>query len=419
MALSIERLPCYYDGEFLRAFDWTVEQTYQIQMRRRLHLAMGRWGIVEGLDLATDTEGSASTFAINPGVAVDPEGREIFVFNAYQLDDTLLQANLIRSAGYYQLLLQYQLTPNTPPSAGYGECNGGNQYTRWQEGFTVILSNTWTQPTPLPKATDALSENAVQDGFAVPLARVLVQPDSSGSLVIVSFSTDNRSYYGTRTQCITPPIRPAKTDLTAAQTPLNPPASLELHSDVYVHDNLIVGPNFSLGTSPPSPASPGSVKVAGDIILQGKVYSLNAAGNWADLVSAIQSQVVPQIVSSTVTISIAPTNSAGTGTYALPTPVQPPNTLQPGSYKVSASAWLQGVIWQDKAVVDNVFATLGGSAPVQYQVGVQTVTATAGGGANLTLNFTVQPVATIGGSLVSAIDSLAVGYMVIFTPASA
>jgi hypothetical protein len=422
MALTIERLR-YYDGEFLRAFDWTAEQTYQIEMRRRLHLALGHWGIVEGLDIATDAEGSTKTFSINPGVAIDPAGREIFVFNSYQLDDTLLNANLIVAANTYQLLLQYQLTPNTPPSAGYGQCNGGNQYTRWQESFVVLIRpNNWTQPTPLPKATDALSENAAHDGFAVPLARITIKNDPSGSLVVQGSIGDNRRYYGTRTQLITVPVKPASTDLTAAQTPTDPATSLELLSTVYVHDDLIVGPNFSLGSSPPSPTSPGTVKVAGDIVLQGKIYTLDNAGNWTDLASAIQAQVVPQVTApATVTVDITP-NATGTGSYSPAGPIYPANPL-PAGFTVAVNAWLAGVIWADKTTVDNVFTAAAGaglSTQVQYQV-TASATATTTGGALLTFNYTVGPVAQIPPVSAStpwecAIDSLVIGYSVIFTP---
>ncbi|MGO9227907.1 MAG: hypothetical protein ACLQKA_01675 [Bryobacteraceae bacterium] len=422
MALSIERLR-YYDGEYLRAYDWTAEQTYQIEMRRRLHLAMGHWGIVEGLDIASDTEGNTTTFAINPGVAIDPAGREIFVFNAYQLDDTLLNANLITTPNTYQLLLQYQLIPNTPPAAGYGQCSGGNQYTRWQEGFAVLIKpKTWTQPTPLPKATDALSENAAQDGFAVPLANVVIGPDSSGSLVVLSFSTTNRRYCGTRTQCIAPPIRAAKPDITAAETPLNPPTSIEVHSSVYVHDNLIVGQNFALaGNSPPTPASMGSVKVAGDIVLQGKIYTEDVNSNWTDLVSALQSQVVPQIVMSSSLHVISLPGAGSTidvSTGIDPSVVQVPTTFPVGKFNVSASAWVAGVSLRDNTTVQQVLASTSGQ--IAYSA---SVTATPDAqNADLQFTWSVSPVAHPGtggaSSYTSAVESISVGYVVVFTPKS-
>jgi hypothetical protein len=422
MALSIERLR-YYDGEYLRAYDWTAEQTYQIEMRRRLHLAMGHWGIVEGLDIASDKEGSTTTFAINPGVAIDPAGREIFVFNAYQLDDTLLNANLITTPNTYQLLLQYQLIPNTPPSAGYGQCSGGNQYTRWQEYFAVLLKpKTWTQPAPLPKATDALSEDAVQDGFAVPLANVVIGPDSSGSLVVLSFSSTNRRYCGTRTQHITTPIRAAKPDITAAETPLNPPTSIEMYSSVYVHDNLIVGQNFALaGNSPPTPASMGSVKVAGDIVLQGKIYTEDVNSNWTDLVSALQSQVVPQIVmSSTLHVISLPAadSTIDVSTGIDPSVVQVPTTFPVGKFNVSASAWVAGVSLRDNTTVQQVYASTSGQ--LAYSA---SVTATPDAqNADLQFTWSVGPVAhpgTVGpSSYTSAIESISVGYIVVFTPKS-
>jgi hypothetical protein len=422
MALSIERLR-YYDGEFLRAFDWTAEQTYQIEMRRRLHLAMGHWGIVEGLDIASDKEGSTTIFAINPGVAIDPAGREIFVFNPYQLDDTLLNANLIRSADTYQLVLQYQLTPNTPPSAGYGQCSGGNQYTRWQEGFAVLIKpKTWKQPTPIPKATDPLSENAVQDGFAVPLAKVVIGPDSSGSsLIVTGWSGDNRTYIGTRTQVIAPPVRAASPDITAAETPLNPPTSIEVYSSVYVHDNLIVGKNFALaGKSPPTPAKLGDVKVAGDIILQGKIYTEDINQNWTDLVSAVQSQVVPQIVVSTSShvISLPGANAASDDSSGIdPAVVQVPTTFPVGRFNIAASAWITGVGLRDNATVQYVLNHTSG----QLAYSVSVTPKADGQNADLQFSWSVGPVANPGvdglaTSWTSAVETISVGYMVVFTP---
>jgi hypothetical protein len=422
MALSIERLR-YYDGEFLRAFDWTAEQTYQIEMRRRLHLALGHWGIVEGLDISSDTEGSTTTFAINPGVAIDPAGREIFVFSPYQLDDALLNANLITAPKTYQLLLQYQLTPNTPPSAGYGQCNGGNQYTRWQEGFAVLLKpQGWKQPAPIPKATDPLSENAVQDGFAVPLANVVVGPDSSLSLVVLSASGDNRRYIGTRTQRIAPPVRATSPDITAAETPLNPPTSIEMHSSVYVHDNLIVGPNFALaGKSPPQPAKLGDVKVAGDIILQGKIYTQDVNHNWADLVSALQSQVVPQIVASSSLhiISLPGANSTADDSSGIdPTVVQVPTTFPAGKFDISASAWIAGVSMRDQTTVQFVLSHTSGQ--IAYSVSVKATP--DGQNADLQFSWSVSPVANPGiggaGTFTSAVETISVGYVVVFTPKS-
>ncbi len=420
MALSIERLR-YYDGEFLRAFDWTAEQTYLIEMRRRLHLALGIWGIVQGLDIAGDTEGSTTTFAINPGVAIDPAGREIFVFNPYQLDDTLLNTNLINSPKTYQLLLQYQLTPNTPPSAGYGQCNGGNQYTRWQEGFVVLIRPlSWKQPTPLPQAIDAISENAVQDGFAVPIANITVGVDPSGSLVVTGWSGDNRRYAGTRTQHFSLPVRAATPDITAAETPLAPPTSFEMHGSVYINDNLIVGQNFALaGSSPPTPAKVGDVKVAGDIILNGKIYSKDVTGNWKDLVSSVQSQVVPQMVVSTapVLINMPGANSPIDDTTGdEPTIVQVPTTLPANGFTISAACWVTGVALRDAATV--TFVQTATSGQITYNV---TVSATPDGqNADLKFHWAISPVAHpgLGGpaTYTSAIESISVGYLVVFTP---
>src|ERR1051325_3854140 len=138
MALDIERAR-YYDGEFLTSADFTAEQKYHLETRRRLHMAMNMWGIVDGLDIQSDTEGTVKTFSIAPGTAIDAYGREIFVGAPYQLDDSVLQANIINKVGRYVLLIRYKVDPATPPSNGYGQCQGGNQLTRGPASFESAL----------------------------------------------------------------------------------------------------------------------------------------------------------------------------------------------------------------------------------------------------------------------------------------
>ena len=50
MSTDIERLR-YYERQYLQSSDFTDEQTYHLEMRRRLNLALHLWGIVKGLQL--------------------------------------------------------------------------------------------------------------------------------------------------------------------------------------------------------------------------------------------------------------------------------------------------------------------------------------------------------------------------------
>ncbi len=72
---EIKRLH-YYDQQFLREPDFTDEQKYHMDMRRRLNRVLHGWGIVEGLKTVKKNN---STATIRPGMALDADGREIIV----------------------------------------------------------------------------------------------------------------------------------------------------------------------------------------------------------------------------------------------------------------------------------------------------------------------------------------------------
>ncbi|MFM6406051.1 MAG: hypothetical protein ACKPGT_15850, partial [Microcystis sp.] len=74
MANPIKRLN-YFNGQFLRAPDFTEEQTYHLEMRRRHNENLHTWGIADGLKLQY-TIGS-SQIEIAEGMAIDSKGREI------------------------------------------------------------------------------------------------------------------------------------------------------------------------------------------------------------------------------------------------------------------------------------------------------------------------------------------------------
>lgn len=76
MADEIKRLH-YYDQQFLREPDFTAEQTYHKDMRRRHNRAIHGWGIVEGLKVVLK---DPQTVTIQAGMALDADGREIVLF---------------------------------------------------------------------------------------------------------------------------------------------------------------------------------------------------------------------------------------------------------------------------------------------------------------------------------------------------
>jgi hypothetical protein len=75
MNMAIKRLH-YFDHQFLVEGDFTDEQNYHIDMRRRLNRLMHTFGIVEGLQV---TKLNNNAVRVSPGAAIDSSGREMIV----------------------------------------------------------------------------------------------------------------------------------------------------------------------------------------------------------------------------------------------------------------------------------------------------------------------------------------------------
>jgi len=73
----------YYDHQFLRAPDFTDEQSYLVSMRRLHNSKLHTWGIVEGLQV---TVASGTAVSVSAGSAVDSQGQEIILPAATNLE---------------------------------------------------------------------------------------------------------------------------------------------------------------------------------------------------------------------------------------------------------------------------------------------------------------------------------------------
>jgi hypothetical protein len=73
--MAIKR-PHYFDHQFLIEADFTAEQNYHLDMRRRLNKLLYSHGIAEGLEVAKTTNKSVT---VRPGAAIDRDGREIIL----------------------------------------------------------------------------------------------------------------------------------------------------------------------------------------------------------------------------------------------------------------------------------------------------------------------------------------------------
>jgi len=292
----IERLR-YYDGEYLRSFDFEAEQSYHVAMRRRLNQKLHLSGIVEGLMLGEDTDSvpGAQFFSIAAGMAIDQLGREMIVPSPYVFRRETDLARKDITAGQASVWLCYRETAATPPSAGYGICNDTEQNTRWLEQYDVVL-------VMIPKPSSLSPQDDPDSGrHGVRLGTVTIASTVDG-LTITSATNDNRSYVGIRAQKIVGPAgNPAKFNILGQNTPIDPPASLEVEPNLFADASVIVGPDFEVKTtdfatgSPPpavdpSNPKPGYLKVANSMFLNGALY-MQVSGKWFGLDAYIKSLI--------------------------------------------------------------------------------------------------------------------------------
>lgn len=420
----------YFDGEYLRSYDFTDEQSYHIEMRRLMNRKLHLHGVVYGLELVQDEDsisGGPYFFSISPGVAIDKMGREIIVPAPYSLSNILDGPGL--GAGRYEVWICYQESETGLPAAGYLDCNVKNQSTRWQETFLVQLV-----PTQGPSL-------AVDCG-GVRLGSVKLKNPGMVSQIENPVYNVGRHYVGIRAQSIIAPdqVDADPFDITAMTTPIpdkSLPGYLDVHppafhhSNVVVKKNLVVGDDFVLNSSDSSapgysPSLPGlsssttgDVKITGDMFLQGNFYGFNpsagSSGQWQELQQLIQS-FLPQIVSGSITITPPAVSDAGPmpSASAIISSNQFPSFPAGGSTQVLLS--VSETDWQDQKILHQYWK---GPSGIVVSVSDPAVGASGSPGYSvLNLTWTVSPVADV----VSAsqwqfpVTKLVVGFVVIYQP---
>ncbi|MBD2288039.1 hypothetical protein H6F92_04100 [Microcystis wesenbergii FACHB-1317] len=136
MANPIKRLN-YFNGQFLRAPDFTEEQTYHLEMRRRHNENLHTWGIADGLKLQY-TIGS-SQIEIAEGMAIDSKGREIVLVEKADKD----LSGFVNKTVYVTIAHEYKQVDKTNETGVEG-------FTRVQEIPTIKISEN-------PPSADQLS----------------------------------------------------------------------------------------------------------------------------------------------------------------------------------------------------------------------------------------------------------------------
>jgi hypothetical protein len=80
---EIEQRPHYYNTQLLREDDFLREQRFHINARRRHNLNLHGYGVVSGLNLVCNKDG---TVTLNPGFAIDPTGNDMMITNPIRID---------------------------------------------------------------------------------------------------------------------------------------------------------------------------------------------------------------------------------------------------------------------------------------------------------------------------------------------
>src|SRR5205807_5291579 len=130
----------YYPKQFLRLDEFRDEQLYQLTLRRLHNNAQHTWGIVSGLDIATEDDATV----VSPGYAIDGYGRELLLTEKFPLAPENFDA---LATDRLDIWLVYARNDGGTVPDGYGECAGSNglSYRASEEPLVLVertLSNT-------------------------------------------------------------------------------------------------------------------------------------------------------------------------------------------------------------------------------------------------------------------------------------
>jgi hypothetical protein len=113
--MLIKRLN-YFNHQFLEEQDFRDEQQYHVDMRRRLNRSLHTFGVAEGLQVAKSGD---LELTIEPGFALDREGRELVVLEPLTYDISHL-----RRHGHLHVFIAYKEGLEDPDRRSHGGVEG-------------------------------------------------------------------------------------------------------------------------------------------------------------------------------------------------------------------------------------------------------------------------------------------------------
>ncbi|MCB0302330.1 MAG: hypothetical protein KDI38_00970 [Calditrichaeota bacterium] len=131
----------YFHGMLLDDLDFYTEQKYHHDKRRMLNRYLHGWGIVCGLEIGFKFD-NAPMLYVNPGLAIDCEGNEIYVPEKHEFDlQTILGPTPSDKAYYITISYQKRMTDPVPVYAP-GDCEDReSKPSRWTEGYCIQAFN--------------------------------------------------------------------------------------------------------------------------------------------------------------------------------------------------------------------------------------------------------------------------------------
>lgn len=120
--MSVKRVH-YFDHQFLKEQDFHAEQAYHREMRHRHNRLLHGWGVVEGLEIRH----KGREITIEPGMAIDKEGREIVLFKPLTREVFSLESPFYLTLGY----------KDTYDEGDHHRSGGIDDYTRVTESHEI------------------------------------------------------------------------------------------------------------------------------------------------------------------------------------------------------------------------------------------------------------------------------------------
>jgi hypothetical protein len=175
---SPERLR-YFFGQMLGVDDFQSEQDYFVGKHRRHDRFLHGWGVVCGLGVSG---GTGDMVTVEPGLAIDPRGREIVVPERRQVDPRVITDDAGEPTGAgpekdaVRLCLAYAEDATDPVPVPEDDAQ---EFTRTAETYRLLVRDG-VPPAP-PRLLSKEQRDVVLSGPGPPAERLaLASPEASG-----------------------------------------------------------------------------------------------------------------------------------------------------------------------------------------------------------------------------------------------